>query len=53
MDVLKNYIICEGGNPSVCCDLCHMQWNSSEQGKIRVDFVFQDFSGYGRGGVRQ
>jgi hypothetical protein len=46
MDVLKNFI-CEWGNPSVYCNLCHMQLNSSEQGTIRLSFVFQDFSGYG------
>jgi hypothetical protein len=47
MDVLKNFIICEGGNPSVCCDLCQRQMNSSEQGTIRVGFVFPDFWSWG------
>jgi hypothetical protein len=41
MDVLKNFIICEGGNPSVYSD------NSSEQETIRVVSVFQDFWGWG------
>jgi hypothetical protein len=45
MDVLKNFIISEGGNPIGPCDLWHKHESSSKQRTNKVAFVFEDFWG--------